>query len=111
MTSPTSASKPGVRVTYHALARARERHGDLRCLGERELLRTICREVGAAVRDDRVAKTAPRETVDHYYTRRQKANGSDRYAWNAARSRVYVLRRTRGQLLVGTVLGTTTSQP
>jgi hypothetical protein len=111
MTSPSSArSEPAqIRVTLHALARARERHPDLRLLAERDLLKTICREVGAALRTDRVAKTAPRETVTDTYTRRQKA-GRDRYAWTPSRSRVYLLRRVDNGHLVVTVLRTSLSQ-
>lgn len=114
MTSPSSASEqppPELRVTNHALARARQRHADLRLLSERELLKTICREVGAAQREERVAKTAPRETLleDGQYDRRQKAKWA-RFAWNASRSRVYVLRRHAGTWLVITVLPTVHSQ-
>jgi len=108
MTSPSSArsDQAPIRVTAHALERARERHPDLRPLGERDLLRTICREVGSALRNHRVAKTAPAETLDTRYTVRQKASRGDRYAWNAARSRVYLLRQRDGHHLVVTVMAT-----
>lgn len=112
MISPSSASsEPQIRVTDHALERARQRHGDLRQLTERELLRLICREVGAAMRCERVAKTAPREVLlaDEGYSKRSKAKWA-RYAWNASRSRVYVFRRTQGVHLVVTVLATVNSQ-
>lgn len=110
MTSPSSRSrdKP-IRVTAHALARARQRHGDLRQLSERDLLRTMVREVGAAMRCERVAKTLPRETVTGQYTKRGKAK-TERFAWNPGVTRVYVLRRTEGIHLVVTVLATTQSQ-
>lgn len=109
-TRPSKAAP--IRVTDHALERARERHADLRLLGERELLRTICREVGAALRHDRVAKTAPRETLDATFDRRQKVRdeGWARFAWNAGRSRVYFLRRQQHQFVVVTVLATVHSQ-
>jgi hypothetical protein len=112
MTSPSSPSNDqAIRVTDHALERARQRHSDLRGLQERMLLRTICREVGEALRNERFAKTAPREVLrDEFYTRRGKAKWS-RYAWNASRSRVYVLKRTAGVQLVVTVLSTVHSQP
>lgn len=108
-TSPTSPSRDEIRVTDHALERARERHADLRGIGEREVLRTICREVGQAMREDRVAKTAPRELLKPPYTIRAKAKGA-RYCWNACRSRAYVLKRVQGVVLVVTVLDTVHSQ-
>lgn len=109
-TSPTSPSRDQIRVTDHALERARERHADLRGLQEREVLRTINREVGAALREERVAKTAPRELLrPPAYTIRSKAKGA-RFAWNAALSRAYVLKRRDGGWLVVTVLDTVHSQ-
>lgn len=111
MTSPTSPSSDRIRVTDHALERARERHVDLRDLPERHLLRRICSEVGGALRERRVAKTAPRELLlpNEPYTKRSKAKYA-RFAWNASRSRVYVLRRSAGTHVVVTVLETVHSQ-
>ena len=111
MTSPTSPSRDRVRVTDHALERARERHADLRNLQDRELLRTINREVGQALRDLRYAKTAPRELLrPPVYDIRSKAGRGARFAWNAGRSRAYVLKRSAGVWLVVTVLETVHSQ-
>ena len=112
MSSPSSAppTEPQIRVTDHALARARERHIDLRLLGERQLLRLICREVGDAMRNERVAKNAPREVLVHpAYSRRQKASWA-RYAWDEKHQHVYVIRRVNGLVLVVTVLATTRSR-
>ena len=112
MTSPSSpSSERQFRVTDHALERARLRHADLRELQERDLLRTIVREVRGAYAGERVAKTAPREMLleGTMYTKRQKARWA-RFAWNAACSRVYVMRRTQGVTVVVTVLETVHSQ-
>lgn len=111
MTSPTSPSRDQIRVTDHALERARERHADLRCLQERDVLLTINREVGLALREHRYAKTAPRELLrPPLYDRRGKAGRGARYVWNAARSRAYLVKRTAGVWLVITVLDTMHSQ-
>lgn len=111
MTSPTSPSRERIRVTDHALERARERHADLRPLQERDVLRTISREVGAALREHRYAKNAPVEVLrpERGYDRRGKIR-IGRYAWNAARSRVYVVKREAGGWIVVTVLDTVYSQ-
>ena len=109
MTSPTSRSRDRIRVTDHALERARERHADLRPMQERDLLRTINREVGAALREHRYAKTAPAELVRPGYDRRQKVK-LGRYVWNAALSRVYVIKKVAGEWLVLTVLDTVHSR-
>lgn len=110
-TSPTLPSRDRVRVTDHALERARERHADLRPLPEHEVLLTINREVTQALREHRYAKTAPRELLrPPTYDIRSKVGRGGRYAWNAARSRAYVLRRTAGVWLVVTVLDTVHSQ-
>jgi hypothetical protein len=110
-TSPTSPSRDSIRVSDHALERARERHADLRLLAEREVLRMITREVGTALREQRIAKTAPRELLrPPVYNIRSKADRGCRFAWNAALSRAYVVKRTAGVWLVITVLDTVHSQ-
>ena len=106
-TSPTLPSRDSIRVTDHALGRARERHADLRPLQERVLLQTICREVGLALRQERYAKTAPRQLLKPpLYDIRAKAGRGARYCWNAALTRAYVLKRVQGKWLVVTVLDT-----
>lgn len=111
MTSPTSPSRDRIRVTDHALERARERHPDLRDLQDRQVLQTINREVGLALREHRYAKTAPRELLrPPLYDKRSKLARGSRYAWNAARSRAYVIKRTAGVWLVVTVLETVHTQ-
>jgi hypothetical protein len=109
VTSPTSRSRDRIRVTDHALERARERHSDLRSLQEREVLRTINREVGMALREQRYAKTAPVEVLRPGYDKRSKTK-LGRYVWNAARSRVYIVKLVAGEWLVLTVLDTVHSQ-
>lgn len=109
MTSPTSPSRDPIRVTDHALERARERHADLRPLQEHDVLLTINREVGLALREQRFAKTAPNELLRPGYDRRQKVRVG-RYVWNAAKSRVYVVKKVAGVWLVVTVLDTVHSQ-
>lgn len=112
MSLPSSAPTERQRVvaTHHALARARERHSDLRYLSERDLCRVISREVGEALRAQRVARNAPRQAVIDTYRYRTKAHRWVRFAWNASCSRVYVFKRREGVVLVVTTLATVTSQ-
>lgn len=108
--SPSPTEQPPVRVTLHAAKRGRERHADLRDLQERHLFRLMSREVGEALREGRVARNAPRDTCVDNYTYRTKADKWVRFAWNASCSRVYVFKRTRGVVLIVTVLATVNSQ-
>ena len=113
MTSPSlpSTDAPPIRVTLHALKRARERHGDLRGHGERALERIIRQEVLGALGSGRFAKTVPREALtDERYTKRGKGT-TERYLWNSTRSRVYVMRRVAGVAIIITVLDTVNSIP
>jgi acyl-CoA reductase-like NAD-dependent aldehyde dehydrogenase len=109
-TSPSATEQRPIRVTLHARKRARERHGDLRLLSERRLLGLICSEVGAALRAGRFAKNVPREAVEENYSVRKKGD-RERFTWDEKRTRVYVIRRTEGVVLVITTLATVNSQP
>lgn len=106
MTSLTSLHESDVRVTAHALERARERHGDLRGLTERELRRRIRSEVARASAEGRKGKTIPREALVERDDRQKLRRGTTRFVWTAARHRVYVVAREGGITLVVTTLAT-----
>jgi hypothetical protein len=79
-------------VSKHALDRARDRYRD------RELaVSEITREVGAALRCDRIACHPPRP-FGHQSTARTRGKGDRkrvRYAWNRDLTRCYVFQQVR----------------
>jgi hypothetical protein len=94
-----------IRVTEHAIIRARERNADLRTLDYETLVAHICSEVGSAIREHRYAKTAPSVTRGVRRDVRVKSR-SGRFVWNETRSRVYFCKWVRGTVLVVSVLRT-----
>jgi hypothetical protein len=90
----TIGTDPRIKTTKHALDRVRSRHGgEFATLSVPECHRQINREVGAAIRAGRVARTQPRWSLSNGRDHRSKGHGGKRWCWNAAMTRAYMIQR------------------
>lgn len=98
------SSETRVRVTRHALDRARERYHDLAFLSLAGLRSRIVLEVACAARAGRSAKTVPRCAADRT---RPKAHLGRRFVWTEDGGHVYAVKqRGDGTIYVVTALAT-----
>lgn len=93
-----------VRVTVHAIARARERCPELAYLRSEDLRRLISADVREAIDADRRAVTRPRWLLAAHHVTRDKAGRTQRFVWPACESRAYVVQEQRDELVVLTTL-------
>ena len=94
-----------IHVTHHVREQARTRFPELRQLPDTDLTLHIVREVGAALRNDRVACRAPRFVLWNGGRRvKSRHHGHVRYAWSSDELRAYVIRRVHDGWVVITAI-------
>lgn len=104
-----------VRITPHAIRRARERFPELDRLRHEDLCRTIVAEVGEAVDLGRMAKKEPRWTANLERPRgtagtprgkdKSRLNRRARFAWTPDHRRVYVIDRGNVTTVITVIRG------